>query len=130
MSTPETTAPAAAESALLRDYRPRAGAHDEMLEPSGAPRPHWAPLVRWLSDLGAAEMAQRWERARRLIRDNGVTYNVYGDPRGTDRPWQLDALPLLVPPAEWRRLATGIEQRAELLNLILADVYGPQRLLR
>ena len=130
MSTPETTASAAAESALLRDYRPRADVHDEMLEASGAPRPHWARLMRGLSGLGAAGMAQRWERARRLIRDNGVTYNVYGDPRGTDRPWKLDALPLLVPAAEWRRLATGIEQRAELLNLILADLYGPQRLLR
>ncbi len=60
-------------------------------------RPHWAPLARALVELGPAEMARRWTQARRLIRENGVTYNVYGDPQGMDRPWELDAVPLLVP---------------------------------
>ena len=46
-----------------------------------------------------------------------------------DRPWQLDPIPLLIPPAEWRALEDGLIQRARLLDLILADLYGPQRLL-
>ena len=62
------------------------GLHDEMLDADGAPRAHWAPLVRSLDALGRAELARRWEGARRLIHENGVTYNVYGDPRGMDRP--------------------------------------------
>jgi uncharacterized circularly permuted ATP-grasp superfamily protein/uncharacterized alpha-E superfamily protein len=130
MSTPRRTGTAARDQALLAGYEPHAEAHDEMLGRDGEPRPHWEKLVRGLQDLTPDDMARRWERARRVIRDNGVTYNVYGDPRGMDRPWHLDAVPLLVSAAEWRRLAAGIEQRAELLNLVLADLYGPQRLLR
>ena len=49
---------------------------------------------------GAEEIKRRWEEAQDLIRENGVTYNVYGDPRGMDRPWQLDPIPLLIAPAE------------------------------
>ena len=55
---------------------------------------------------------------------------MYGDPLGLDRPWNLDAIPLLIPPAEWSQLEAGLIQRARLLNLILADLYGPQQLLR
>ena len=61
---------------------------------------------------------------------HGVTYNVYGDPQRLERPWELDMVPLLVPPDEWRSLETGLAQRAKLFNLILTDLYGPQRLLR
>jgi uncharacterized circularly permuted ATP-grasp superfamily protein/uncharacterized alpha-E superfamily protein len=74
-------------------------------------------------------LAARWENARRNIRDNGVTYNVYGDPQGMDRPWELDMIPLLIPPHEWSQLEAGLTQRARLLNLVLADLYGPQELI-
>ncbi len=79
--------------------------------------------------LGEDEVRRRWEESQDLIRQNGVTYNVYGDPRGTDRPWQLDPIPLLMSPAEWKVLEEGLVQRASLLDMILADLYGPQRLL-
>src|SRR5262249_7992379 len=65
-----------------------------------------------------------------LIRENGVTYRVYGDPRGQYRPWQLDPLPLLIPPAEAAVLEAGLIQRARLLEAILADLYGPHQLLK
>jgi uncharacterized circularly permuted ATP-grasp superfamily protein/uncharacterized alpha-E superfamily protein len=107
-----------------------AGVHDEMLAAPDVPRPHWASFVRSLGGLGPQEVARRWEQARRLIHDNGVTYNVYGDPQGMDRPWELDALPLLIGADEWREIEAALAQRALLLNLVLADLYGPQRLLR
>jgi uncharacterized circularly permuted ATP-grasp superfamily protein/uncharacterized alpha-E superfamily protein len=82
-----------------------------------------------LEAMGVGEMQRRWDQARRLIRDNGVTYNVYGDPRGMDRPWELDPVPLLIEAAEWSALARGLEQRAAVLNRVLVDLYGDQRLL-
>jgi uncharacterized circularly permuted ATP-grasp superfamily protein len=75
-------------------------------------------------------LRRRWQTARQRIRENGVTYNVYGDPLGIDRPWNLDPIPLMIPPSEWSQLEAGLIQRARLLNLILADLYGPQKLLR
>lgn len=65
-----------------------------------------------------------------MLAENGVTYNVYGDPRGVDRPWQLDPIPMLLDSQEWSGIEASVAQRAMLLDRILADVYGPQRLLR
>jgi uncharacterized circularly permuted ATP-grasp superfamily protein len=96
----------------------------------GVLRPHWRRFANSLGELGGDELSHRWQTARRRIRENGVTYNVYGDPLGTERPWNLDAIPLLIPAAEWNRLEAGLIQRARLLNWILRDLYGPQNLLR
>lgn len=83
-----------------------------------------------LGPLNPAEMDVRWEEARRLLHQNGVTYNIYGDPQGMERPWPLDMMPLLLPAHEWKVIEAGLIQRATLLNGILADLYGPQTLIR
>src|ERR1700733_11364355 len=115
---------------LTADYRQAPGVYDEMCMESGVLRPHWDRYIASLTSLGGKELAHRWRTARQRIRENGVTYNVYGDPLGADRPWSLDAIPLMIPPAEWAQLEEGLIQRARLLNQILADLYGPQQLLR
>ena len=114
---------------LTADYRQAPGVYDEMCVEPGVLRPHWDRYIASLSSLGGKELAHRWQIARQRIRENGVSYNVYGDPLGTDRPWSLDAIPLLIPAAEWSYLEAGLIQRARLLNTILADLYGPQKLL-
>jgi uncharacterized circularly permuted ATP-grasp superfamily protein/uncharacterized alpha-E superfamily protein len=114
---------------LFEGYQPLEGAYDEMVAAPGVLRPHCEGFVRSLEALGRHEFMSRWEGARRSIRENGVTYNVYGDPQGVDRPWELDMVPLLISPAEWTRLEAALIQRTRLLNLILADLYGPQTLL-
>jgi uncharacterized circularly permuted ATP-grasp superfamily protein/uncharacterized alpha-E superfamily protein len=102
---------------------------DEVFGPDGLPRAHCRDWLRDIEMLGVEDMQRRWDHARRLIRDNGVTYNVYGDPRGMDRPWELDPIPLVVDAPEWTDIARGLEQRATLLNCILLDIYGEQKLL-
>jgi uncharacterized circularly permuted ATP-grasp superfamily protein/uncharacterized alpha-E superfamily protein len=79
--------------------------------------------------IGHEELAQRWARAERRIRENGITYNVYGDPLGASRAWKIDIVPLLIPADEWRYIEAGIIQRAQLLSLLLGDLYGEQDLL-
>ena len=123
--------PDAAKGPPLSDgYRQFAGLYDEMCAATGELRPNWDVLINALSARGADDLARRWQTAQQRIRENGVTYNVYGDPLGMARPWNLDAIPLMIPPAEWAQLEAGLIQRARLLNLILADLYGPQELLR
>ena len=78
----------------------------------GSFRPHWRTFFEQLEAIGLPELRQRWEEAQHLIRENGVTYNVYGDPRGMDRPWQLDPIPLLISPADAAALEVGLIQRA------------------
>jgi uncharacterized circularly permuted ATP-grasp superfamily protein/uncharacterized alpha-E superfamily protein len=113
----------------LPRYDPPAGGFDEAAA-AGAARPHWQPFLGALAALGGGEVARRWRDAKHLIRENGVTYNVYGDPRGMSRPWPLDPVPLLVAPTDAAALEAGLTQRAALLELVLADLYGPQHLLR
>src|SRR5271157_361431 len=115
---------------LCAGYRQTDGVYDEMSAAPGVLRPHWDTFIGSMSALGGEELARRWKIARQRIRENGVTYNVYGDPLGMDRPWNLDSIPLLIPPSEWNELEAGLIQRARLLNYILADLYGPQQLLR
>ena len=103
--------------------------YDELLQPDGSIRAHWRGLIERVA-VGGGEAARRSvELARRLIIENGVTYNVYADHQGRDRPWQLDSLPLLIEAQEWREIEAGVRQRAQLLNALLADLYGEQRLL-
>lgn len=104
--------------------------YDEMLDPQSRVRSHWADLTLGLQSLGPEELELRHKEALKLLRENGVTYNVYGDPEGQGRPWQLDTVPLLVASDEWLDIETGLQQRAELLNLILSDLYGPRELIR
>ena len=75
-------------------------------------------------------MRHRIDYVRRRILENGVTYNVYADPKGADRPWEVDPLPLILSPTEWQELASAVSQRARLLNAVLGDLYGPQELLK
>lgn len=79
--------------------------------------------------MGFAELTRRWETGRQLIETNGVTYNVYGDPQGKERPWILDPIPLVVDAQEWTHIERSVAQRATLLNAVLADLYGPRRLI-
>ncbi|WP_247872220.1 circularly permuted type 2 ATP-grasp protein [Azospirillum sp. TSO35-2] len=104
--------------------------YDEMVTGQGRLRPHWQTFMSTLGPLDAGQMAERWEEARRLLHQNGVTYNIYGDPNGMERPWPLDMMPLLLPSHEWKAIESGLIQRASLLNAILTDLYGPQTLTR
>ncbi|MEO8367569.1 MAG: circularly permuted type 2 ATP-grasp protein [Candidatus Solibacter sp.] len=115
---------------LLQMPLPDPATYNEFAPDGITPRPHWSAFIDSLKDLGPDELARRWERAERRILENGVTYNVYGDPQGANRPLAIDPIPLLIPPQEWRAIEEGIIQRAELLNLILGDIYGPRDLIR
>jgi uncharacterized circularly permuted ATP-grasp superfamily protein/uncharacterized alpha-E superfamily protein len=115
--------------ARLESYLSDTHRYDELLDSSGGVRAHWRPLIDALASDGAGAVRRGVELARRLIVENGVTYNVYADPQGRDRPWVLDPLPVLLTAEEWREIELGVTQRAELFDAVLADVYGPQRLL-
>ena len=89
----------------------------------------WTTFFNCLGAEGFNDLNRRTANLRRQIRDNGVTYNVYADANGPQRPWSLDLFPMILSPQDWAEIEVGIKQRTRLLNHVMADVYGPQTLL-
>jgi len=119
-----------ATGSVFDGYSGEPGVFDEAVDANGGLREAYRAFAASVPSISAAELKRRHETARRIIEEQRITCNVHGDPMGMERPWQLDPLPLLISPAEWRRLAAALVQRATLLNLILADCYGPQTLIQ
>jgi len=115
---------------LLAGYAAPAGRFDELLAAPGRPRAHWDTFVRALAERSEREVSDTLSLTERQIREHGITYNVYADAQGVHRPWQVDPIPLVLPADEWAAIAAGIEQRAELLDRVLGDLYGAQSLLK
>ncbi len=118
-----------ARSKALMNYLPTPDRYDEVFDPQGRPRVHWARLAQAARRASRTALSRRAGTIRRAVEQDGVTYNIYGDPKGTDRPWEVDLLPLVIATEEWQFLAKAVEQRARLMDRLLADLYGANRLL-
>lgn len=95
----------------------------------GTLRPHWQQLMEDLKQLGPKRLEKRRKEALRLLREHGATYDFF-DSLEDQRSWQFDPVPLIFSQEDWAPLETGLIQRARLLDLILRDIYGEQRLLQ
>lgn len=122
-------APMASEEERRFRYRPAPGVWDEMFAADGSVRPHWLPFAEMLRHLGVAGMEDNAATIARLLRDHGVTYNVYQDTGAAGRPWFLDVMPVLVSSSDFATVERGMQQRMRLMQAIMSDVYGPQRLI-
>ncbi len=111
-------------------YATQLGIYDEMYANKVKVLPYWERFMAALDSMGTENLELRRREAQRLLRENGVTYNVYGDSQNLTRPWRLDPVPLLISSEEWVVIESGLKQRAELLDLILKDIYGKQTLLK
>lgn len=92
--------------------------------------PLWHSFFEHLGTDGLADLNRRRANLEQQLQDNGVTYNVYADEHSQQRPWSLNLLPMLVSPQDWAHIEAGVLQRVQLLNHIMADMYGPQQLLK
>lgn len=111
-------------------YATQLTGYDEMYANKGKVLPYWEHFMKSIEQIGRDELEHRRREAQRLLRENGVTYNVYTDAQSLSRPWKLDPIPLLISSEEWAVIEAGLIQRAELFNLILKDIYGEQSLLK
>ena len=110
------------------------GVWDELRLPDGAPRPVWSRFLGLLPAPSAghglpADLDRRLSQIHEQIQRDGVTHNVFGADGVATRPWSLELLPLLIEPEDWAEIEPGLVQRAELLEAVLADLYGARQLL-
>ena len=129
ISPPSTATLPPTRSRLFGGYSGPTESYDELLNGSGELRPHWSLFADAAHQVGEAESITRWKQAQRLLRQDSLAYHDPADPKAS-RPWELDAFPLLIPSDEWKAIAAALDQRAQLLDLILRDLFGPQNLLK
>ena len=103
---------------------------DEMFDTQCNVRPHWNEIKNGLDNAGIKQLEQKQTEIDWRLEDNGVTYNIYNDPEGNNRRWNLDPIPLVLTSTEWEEISKGLKQRAKLLNLIFKDLYTEQRLIK
>jgi uncharacterized circularly permuted ATP-grasp superfamily protein/uncharacterized alpha-E superfamily protein len=116
---------------LTTNYKPLPGVYDDLVDEEGNVRKKYKFLVKSFQELGAEELINRRRDADRILRENGVTYNIYqsDSPEAKERPWNLDLFPLIMESDEWRVLERGLNQRADLLDSLLRDLYSKRRVL-
>jgi uncharacterized circularly permuted ATP-grasp superfamily protein/uncharacterized alpha-E superfamily protein len=118
------------KTSLFDDYFKDFENYDEVLKSNMEINPNWEKLLTNFSKLGVKDLKKRQEDLDWLLSENGVTYNVYNDPNGLHRPWSLNIIPFVIDNKEWKHLEKGLEQRAEVLNLVLKDIYGDRELIK
>jgi uncharacterized circularly permuted ATP-grasp superfamily protein/uncharacterized alpha-E superfamily protein len=114
-------------SGWLRGYSPLKGVPDELMDATGRPRPHWLSFLGDFAEYPEGEFRSRFSLAARHIRDTGVSYRIYGEEN--ERSWPLNPLPLILEQREWKQIAEGVEQRANLIEALLGDIYGDGALI-
>jgi len=110
-------------------YAPLEGYWDEAVLPSGFPRRHWRALTVAMRRMGFRQFNRYWQSGVQLIRETSISNNVANDPWGNERPLPLDPIPLVIAEDEWTEIEKAVTQRATLLNSMLFDLYGKQRLV-
>ena len=117
-------------TSFFSDYFKDFENYDEVLKSNMKINPNWEKLLSNFSNLGIKELTKRQNNLDWLLAENGVTYNVYNDPNGLNRPWNLNIIPFVIDNKEWKTLEKGLQQRAEVLNLVLKDIYGKRELIK
>jgi uncharacterized circularly permuted ATP-grasp superfamily protein/uncharacterized alpha-E superfamily protein len=129
MAHPPPSEPAAPTS-LFEALAFPPDAYCETFASPGTPRPHWLSLIAALDGTRREMLQMRQGRVKRMRHEDGATFNPFDDPSGRGTPWALEMIPLPLTAGEWAGLEAGLVQRAGLLEKILADVYGPQDLIK
>ncbi len=114
---------------IFAEYAPDELFYDEIFSGPGNVRSSWCDFLSSVARIGRTELMNRWLQAQEEIHETGIAYNIFEHSDGAVRPWELDLLPQLIGADEWAQLSGGLKQRAQLLNRLLVDLYGPQEVL-
>lgn len=104
--------------------------YDELINTDGEPRPDAQQLVEHINALPQHELRNRQKAAERALHQQGITFSVYGDKKGTEKIFPFDVLPRIITSNEWTSLELGMKQRIKALNLFIDDIYNDQKILK
>jgi len=114
---------------LLDHYRPLPGTHDEVFGDDGTVRPPLAKAFSAFARRSVEEFGRSQGLAELALLNQGVTFSVFNDQRGTEKIFPFCLVPRPISAADWATLERGLIQRIRALSLFLDDVYGEQVIL-
>lgn len=88
---------------------------------------HWKTALDHLQQLSGNSASALIERVSRQVGDLGMAFRLAGEDQ--ERAWPLNPVPLMIDSEEWAGIERGLEQRAQLLELVVGDIYGQQSAL-
>ena len=106
----------------IAEYRARTARGDVLSDD-----PAWSIMFEELAAVAGDDLGLARDRVQRHAEDIGTGFRIIGE--SEERPWPLSPIPLMIPAEEWRTIAAGIVQRADLLESIIADLYGDATLV-
>ena len=115
---------------LLKGYAPRPGTADELIDADGRMRPVWDGFVSALGALSKQEIEALFARGTNYLRDAGVYFRQYSNDPAPERDWPFSHVPVIIHEQEWFSICDGLAQRADLLERVMADLYGPAELVK
>lgn len=124
------TAAQTALERLISGYRPTPGVPDELVDASGAVRPVWQRFMQHLAAQNTETVSRMFARGDAYLRSSGVFLRQYTNEKATERPWPLSHVPVLIHESEWETISKGLVERADLLERVVADIYGDNSLVR
>lgn len=111
----------------LAGYRAPDPAADLFASATGPVVDKWHTLAEGLAQQAQGNLASLQPYIDRHVEDLGLGFRVTGDEQ--ERPWPLNPMPVLIDGQEWAGIESGLVQRANLLEAVIADIYGPQTLI-
>ena len=115
---------------LLAGYKPLEGVADELMDSQGNVRPVWLPFLNGIGAMKPDELVHAMARGNQYLRDAGVFFRHYGPDSNAEREWPLSHMPLIIDPSDWKAICEGLSERADLLEKVVADLYGENRLVK
>ncbi len=118
-----------ASKKLFQGYKGYENVHDELFQEDGSPYPGVERLVGLLNELDEEGFMERQQLADAAFLQNGITFTVYADQKGTEKIFPFDLIPTVIAKDEWAVLDKGLRQRLKALNAFLNDIYSEQKIL-
>jgi uncharacterized circularly permuted ATP-grasp superfamily protein len=115
---------------VLEGYKSGLGFFDEMFTAEGGTRSHYAKFQKLLAGIRPEDFEKKRHAVDLAFLRQGITFNVYGDAKGTERIFPFDLIPRIIPAKEWDHIEQGLIQRITALNLFLHDIYHDQRIIK
>lgn len=112
----------------LAHYSPAEPGSDVFCSATGDVAKAWRKLARGLSRNSQGHLGDLQAHIDRQVHALGIAFRVTGDEE--ERPWPLNPMPLVITSDEWAKIESGLIQRAELVEHVVADIYGTQQLVK